>query len=111
LTDPSLPRAKVLMRLKALLKARAGHRAFDPYAQQHILDLSPAIFAILRGETGKDQAMCLHNVSNTAQAVRLDLGQFPKRSAVDMLSGKIHTVSEKSLQLEPYQTVWLDLNE
>jgi glycosidase len=111
LANPSLPRAKVLMRLKALLKARAGHRAFDPYAQQHILDLNPAIFAILRGENGKDRVMCLHNVSRTAQAVRLNLDRFSKRNAVDMLSGKIHPGSEISLQIEPYQTVWLDLNE
>jgi glycosidase len=111
LADPSLPRAKVLMRLKVLLKARAGHHAFDPYAQQQILDLNPAIFAILRGETRKDQAMCLHNVSNTAQAVRLDLDRLGKRSAEDMLSGKIHPGSKISMQLEPYQTVWLDLNE
>jgi glycosidase len=111
LADPSLPRAKVLMRLKALLKARAGHLAFDPYAQQHILDLNPAIFAVLRGKTGKDQALCLHNVSHTAQAVRLDLDRLGKRGAQDLLSGIIHPVSEISLQLEPYQTVWLGLHE
>ncbi len=111
LVNPYLPRAKVLMRLKVLLKARSQHRAFDPYAQQQILDLNPAVFAILRGDTGKDQAICLHNVSSVAQAVMLDLSRLGKQSAVNMLSGKIHPGGVISLQLEPYQTIWLDLCE
>lgn len=111
MANPTLPRAKVLLGLKALLQARAVRQAFDPYAKQQILDLNPAIFAILRGETGKNQAICVHNVSNQAQTITLDLSRLNQGSASDMLSSEKYQGGEIPVQLKPYQMVWLDLYE
>jgi glycosidase len=111
LADPALPRGKVLLRLKALLQARAAHQAFDPYAPQQILTINPAIFAILRGTRAVGQAVCLHNVSHTAQAVTLDLASLGVKRAGNMLSGEVYQGGEIALQLKPYQAVWLDLGE
>jgi sucrose phosphorylase len=111
LADPSLPRAQVLDRLKALLKARSLHQAFGPYSQQRILDLHPSVFAILRGDSWIGQAVCLQNVSQDSLAIHLDLSSLGKRCAMDMLSGSSYQGSDISLQLGPYQTIWIDLLE
>ncbi len=52
-----------------LLARRKASPAFNPYGEQKILDLHPAIFAVQREFAG-ERALCLHNVSE--EAVKLD---------------------------------------
>jgi glycosidase len=111
MNDPYLPRARVLLRLKELIKARAKQRAFDPYTPQQILDLNPAIFTILRGNPGKDQVICLHNVSNREQTIILDIARLGKRGVRNLLNDEIHFGDEIMMWLKPYQTAWMDLCE
>ena len=111
LAEPNSRRTVVLRRLKSLLKVRTTHAAFDPYQPQQVLDLNPAIFTILRGQSESDQVICLHNVSGETQTAHFDLSNIGKQSAVDMLSGRIITGEHITVIMEPYETVWLDLRQ
>ncbi len=94
LADADSLRSQVLRGLTRLLKVRRHHPAFDPQASQQIVDVSPQVFAVVRGEA----ITCLHNVSAQEQHVSM-----PKAWR-DLLSGE---TGEGEVVLEPYQVRWL----
>lgn len=100
LADAGSLRSQVLRRLTRLLKVRRHHRAFDPQASQQIVDISPQIFAVVRGHQHGEQVTCLHNVSAQEQRVAVAM---PKTWR-DLLAGK---TGEGEVVLEPYQVRWL----
>ncbi len=89
LADPGSLRAQVFSRYTRLLRQRANQPAFDPLGDQVVLDAGPAILALLR-TAGNARVLCLHNVSDSPQPVRLP-GTWP--SLPDMLG--------------PYEVAWL----
>lgn len=89
LADPGSVRAQVFARYARLLRQRAAQPAFDPLGDQAVLDAGPAILALLR-TAGNARALCLHNVSDAPQPVRLP-GTWP---------GLPET-------LQPYEVAWL----
>ncbi|MDD5199506.1 MAG: sugar phosphorylase [Terrimicrobiaceae bacterium] len=96
LDSPDGLRSRVFAGISAMLRARASHPAFDPFAPQVIPDTPPALVAILRGSARR--ALCVVNVTNTTQ--RLDaLGKFVHWRA-------IHGDAPES-ELPPYGTLWL----
>lgn len=107
-------RQTVLQRTLALLRARHACRAFDPYGSQATLDCGKAIFGLVRQDAGgSERVVCLQNVSESTQALALDLHQLPgdppeRASIRDLLSGERLPVQHK-LTLEPYQSMWLAL--
>jgi hypothetical protein len=111
LSDPASRRSQVLTRLKALLQARAAQPGFSPYAAQRVLDLHPALFCLLRGETGENQVLCLHNVSGEAVPVSLDMASLGAVQARDLLSGVALAGERLSLSLPPYGMLWLGLDK
>lgn len=96
LSDPQSRRALVFQRLKHLLQVRSSLDAFDPHHPQRVIELNRAIFAVQRGAV-----LCLHNVSNQAQRVRVDQTW---RHARNLLSDQ--TV-EIDVTLQPYEVLWL----
>jgi glycosidase len=111
LADPKSRRAKVFSQMKALLRARAAHPAFSPFAPQQVLDLHPALFCLVRGRVGESQVVCLHNISGSAQLVSLDLASLGVMEARDLLNGQVHAGKSISLNLPPYGLLWLGLRE
>jgi sucrose phosphorylase len=70
LADAASLRARVFGGYRELLRLRAYHAAFAPAAAQHVLDLDPRVFAVLRESAdGADRMLCLHNVSAEEVAV------------------------------------------
>ncbi len=109
LADPDSLRSRVFRRYAELLRARAAHPAFDPYGVQRIVEINPAVFAVLR--QGPPDVLCLHNVSAQSQActIRLD---SPVNTATDMLTGRaLESGSGHSFAviLESYEVLWLSL--
>jgi sucrose phosphorylase len=110
LNDSASRRAQVFARLSRLLQVRATQPAFDPFGEQQVMDLNPAVFAVLRhAPDGKSRALCLVNCSADEQLV-----QAPWRSALgtnnavrDLITGARLNVHGPSLELEPYEVRWL----
>lgn len=85
-----------------LLQARRQAAAFDPYGEQAILRLNPAVFAVRRtASDGRDSVLCLHNVS--AEPVQVDL---PAGNFVDHFSQATYA-GRAAVTLTPYQVLWL----
>lgn len=109
LADPDSLRSRVFRRYAELLRARAAHPAFDPYGVQRIVEINPAVFAVLR--QGPPDVLCLHNVSAQSQActIRLD---SPVNTATDLLTGRTFESGSGhsfAVNLESYEVLWLSL--
>jgi sucrose phosphorylase len=113
LADPQSHAAQVFVRYAALLRARASDPAFNPSAPQMVIAAHPALFVLLRGESGA-QVLCIHNVSSHPQ--RLDLAQkgrnTPSAPFRDLISGAQLLASSDiaespALDIAPYQVLWL----
>ena len=58
------------------------------------------------------QVICLHNVTDKYQKIQIDtdgLNFKRSKSAVDVLTGEIYAIETSifSLELSPYQVLWL----
>jgi sucrose phosphorylase len=104
LADPSSLRARIFHPLRDMLCIRGRQRAFHPAAAFDVLDLSPAVFGLLRTTAGQ-AICCLTNVTGRPAPVSLaPLGlRFPRR---DLLSGRV--LAAPQIRLDPYQVLWLD---
>jgi sucrose phosphorylase len=86
LSDLKSLRHRVFARYRRLLMSRASSPAFNPYAPQQIVECGEAVFAVLRtARDEKQKVLCLHNVTNQPQIVRVDfrsvLGAMPATGA------------------------------
>lgn len=95
-----------------LLKARASTAAFHPQGAQKILDLSRQLFALERiSPQSKQRVLCLHNVSNQKLAIQIPK-EYRNAQWNDLLHPKKTGVSNfASIQLSPYQVVWLEMRD
>ncbi len=113
LADPTSLRHHVFQGFRRMLKARQADPAFHPMSEQKILELDAAIFAILRSsQDGRRQTLCLHNVTSLPQTIAVELKGLPVATGsrfVDALSGQAYATQGNVLSLEitPYQTLWL----
>ncbi len=96
-----------------MLTKRRNCKAFHPRGRQIILTDHNAIFGLVRiSPDGQNRALCLHNVSNQTQTIRIDLQPLPLDGIdafKDLLSGDTYPLEERSLSLtmEPFQVLWL----
>jgi glucosylglycerate phosphorylase len=112
LLDPSSRPHLVLKRYQQLLKARSGSVAFHPNGAQQILELGQTVFALLRSDPEeKIKALCIHNVTDSDQAILLDerIADQPSGShMVDIITGVSFKINpDRVLLLKPYQVIWL----
>ena len=104
LADPASLRARIFHPYREMLRIRRRQRAFHPNAAAEVLDLSPAVFGLVRSVPGQTLC-CLTNVTDRPTAVSLASRglAFP---STDLLSGR--PVSTAEIRLEPYQAIWLN---
>jgi glucosylglycerate phosphorylase len=106
----SIP-AQVYKGYTRLLKARSASPAFHPYSAQMVVDAGEAIFGLLRITLdGHHTVLCLHNVAQDTQHLRLNLSQLdlPHGEWEDLISGQGFIISDSSeITLEGYQVLWL----
>jgi sucrose phosphorylase len=112
LADKGSLRAGVFERYRVLLKARRSHAAFNPHAEQRVIEGNKRVFAVLRtAVTGRDWVLCLHNVTNAF--VKLNIITMDAASTTtwtEMLGEKPNAVSTNgtlSVLLQPYEVRWL----
>ncbi|WP_420632239.1 alpha-amylase family glycosyl hydrolase [Candidatus Leptofilum sp.] len=80
-----------------LLRLRTNEKAFHPVGEQQILNLHPAVFAVLRSHQG-EAVLCLQNVSSRGVQIELPL------TGRDLVTG---TAVPTKLTLAPYQITWI----
>ncbi|MCL6417240.1 sugar phosphorylase [Aestuariirhabdus sp. Z084] len=109
LDNPESPQRQVLDRLKALLAIRQQQPALHPNASQYVLHLGPAVFGVWRQSLSHQQTLfALNNVTDRVQRVNLhsvNLDAVTKWH--DLLSGEVIQEQQTSIELQPYQSVWL----
>jgi glycosidase len=108
LADPHSLRSRVLETYRRLLINRRKHKAFHPNGSQQVLDLNPAVFALLRtSPDGNEQIVALHNLANAP--VTISLKKKPLASVgyyTDLIANR-PVQADAELCLGPYQVMWL----
>ncbi len=103
LLDSDTHHSRVLRELLRRITIRKTVTAFHPSEKQKILNLSESLFAFSRGEsliavfniTGKDMSVDTSSFFNSCESV-------------DLLTGTRYPATIRTIQLSPYQAVWLE---
>ena len=116
LTDEASLRHHVFSRYTQLLRARNASSAFHPHGGQRVLECGEATFALLRlSPDGTRLVLCLHNISNQPQRVKVHLQDVFDSSSGRLVDLMTNTRMEDSLNgkltLQPYQALWLEMKE
>jgi len=100
---------KVFTSIKNLLGVRKKQRAFHPNATQFTLHLSGGLFGFWRQSIDRRQSIfCVFNISDKPQTLLLaDLNLINTQQWFDLVSGKTIEEGQLTIELEPYQCVWL----
>jgi sucrose phosphorylase len=112
LADKTSLRHQVFSRFRLLLQVRRHHPAFNPHAEQQILDLGKSVFAVLRTAKARGQSvLCLHNLSDSPANVEIGPGNLPGTTGWhDLLANRPLTPPAEGshgISLAPYQVKWL----
>jgi sucrose phosphorylase len=118
LRDETSLRHHVFRGYAQYLRARSSSPAFHPHGEQQVLDCGEASFALLRLSPDESQrVLCLHNVADRTQTVRLEVKDLFRLSAdalhhplTDLVTSTVYP-SNDNLVLQPYQTLWLRIKE
>jgi len=108
LSDPDSRTARVYAGFAQLLQARAAHTAFRPHSRQHILQIDPGIFSLLRTSTEGERILCLHEVAGRHHQKAISISSHTSSQGKDILSKEL--VSLNDCQLQPYQVRWIVLD-
>ena len=77
LADDRSHQSRVFAGYRRMLAVRRAHPAFHPFSRQTILNLHPAVFAVLRQTSdGTERILCLTNVSAQPQSLTLPAGRW-----------------------------------
>lgn len=112
LADQASLRSRVFSAYRRLLDARAADQAFHPNGGQQVLLLNDHVFTLLRtSPDGSSRVLCIHNVSNRAQELRIAFSELDLPPGVwrDLLtSEEFHARKEQwILPLAPHDVRWL----
>jgi len=105
-------RTCVFGRYRVLLQARRTHAAFNPQAEQTVVEGDQRVFAVLRtAAAGSDWVLCLHNITNARVTLEIATGDVAAAPTwAEMLSERSPSVSANagtSVTLQPYEVNWL----
>jgi maltose alpha-D-glucosyltransferase / alpha-amylase len=98
--------------MKRLIQVRKQHRAFGRGTITFLEPKNPHVLAYLREYEG-DVILVVNNLSGSAQAVQLDLGQFAGRTPVELLGQTAFLPVDDTpyaLTLSPYGFFWFGLH-
>jgi sucrose phosphorylase len=112
LRQPGSKRSLLRLEQRAMSRARTRLRAFHPQGAMQVLDLSPAVFAVLRtSPEGDGHALAITNVTGDRLDLEVPLAELGLDDTVwydhiadERLSGGAHTLR---LELGPYDVTWL----
>ncbi|MFC6439149.1 sugar phosphorylase [Bowmanella sp. JS7-9] len=109
LHDPLSGHKRVLQGLTELLAIRIRQRAFHPNATQFVLQLGEQLFGFWRQSSDRQQSIfCVSNISAEPQQLFLaDINMIGTHSWVDLVSGNLIYAEQQSIEMAPYQSVWI----
>ncbi len=98
LNDESTNRNKVYSTFKNLMTIRSQEKAFNPYGEQNVLELSPNVFAFERVYEGEKITVIINITDSEVNIENTNL------IGTEIISG---TEINNSINLKPYQTMWI----
>lgn len=111
LADENDTHTTVLTRYTHMLRVRSSHPAFHPDADQRVLEIGKNAFVVARlAANGSEIIVCISNLSSDAQAVETARLLQPLGDASawnDLIATERLDPIPDSLELAPYQTLWL----
>jgi sucrose phosphorylase len=109
LADETSPQAVVLSELLRRIRIRGEQPAFHPNATQFTLQSIPELFGFWRQSRDRRQSIfAIHNMSQAVQELRLsDLNLIAGEACWELLSGEQLQDTTGTLQLQPYQCLWI----
>ena len=101
--------SKIYNSLSDLIKLRKNQKAFHPNAVQFTLHLGTDLYGIWRQSLDKKQSIfCITNITrNEKKFALIDINLIGFDSWFDLISGDLITDLSSSINLNPYQTVWI----
>jgi len=99
----------VYNRMRQLITLRINQPAFHPNATQYALHLGDHIFGFSRQSIERTQNIfCIYNISDQAQTLILaDINLASTETWIDLISGEEIQDMGETLNLHPYQSVWI----
>ncbi|SEQ53645.1 sucrose phosphorylase [Amphritea atlantica] len=109
LTDQTSHHHRVFTAMKHLISIRAQQKAFHPNGTQFTLHLGEQVFGFWRQSIDRTQNIfCLNNISAESATLSLsDLNLIQTQDWRDLLSGQRYEDLLGSIELAPYQSIWL----
>ena len=109
LSNKSSIGSKIYNSLSVLIELRKKQKAFHPNAVQFTLHLGTDLYGIWRQSLDKKQSIfCVTNITRNAKTFSLiDINLIGFDSWFDLISGDLITDLSSSINLNPYQTVWI----
>jgi sucrose phosphorylase len=109
LADSQYHHRPLLRELKRLIAIRKRQPAFHPNVTQFTLHLGEKVFAFWRQSLRRDQSIfCISNITAEPRSVPLaEINLIDTHSWCDLIGGLHYDDLRASLELQPYQTVWL----
>ncbi len=112
LADPTGHTAGVFQRYTALIRCRTAQPAFHPNAAQEMLrpDNEAVLAFVRRAAADRQHIVALHNLTGQPQSCRVELGGQSAASYSDLLADRSYSTGPDgwlTLELEPYQVLWL----
>ncbi|MEX2444183.1 MAG: sugar phosphorylase [Alkalispirochaeta sp.] len=120
IADETTVRAMVFSGYKQLLRARAGHAAFHPRSPQNVVASDHRLFVLLRGpyreevDDTEESILAIHNLSSDVVEFRDRRDKYPWSDTGvlrDLVTDDLVVPTAEgalfSLELEPYEVLWL----
>ena len=110
LKSHNTPNHEVFSGLRKIIDIRKNETCFHPDNAQHIIDVSPGLFTLLRQDKNSDrQLLAIYNITAVSQPItikgRPELSD--KLHWHDLISGGTLGDILPSVTLQPYQFMWL----
>jgi sucrose phosphorylase len=109
LANPKTSHSRILNGLSRLIEIRKAQPAFHPNATQFTLQLSRQLFGFWRQSATRVQSIfCIFNVSDQPQTLPLSaINLIGTEQWHDLVSGETYDDLAASLNLSPYQVLWI----
>ena len=112
LDNPKTQMGVVFGVVMKLLKIRSRESLFNPNyppTKPIYLDNNAVVGMLLTNPDNKNALLGLVNVSSKKQAVKIDISDYLliKKPVFDLISEKEYQITKPTLQLYPYQVLWL----
>jgi glucosylglycerate phosphorylase len=113
LIRPASRQQRIFSSYMRLLRLRKDQRSFHPTGDQRILNLSEAVFTLLRtSPEGKEKLLCLVNVLSRQQELEMDVDKLELPHSAgwqDLIEERVYRVDKGKLAitLQGYQFLWL----